>query len=565
MTVQQEYDFVEDEIRPQQIGDRTESAALLAWFLESVWRMDPTGIADAICDKRGDKGIDALDVDDDLGEITIFQAKHRKKAGADQGDVDLKALVGAAAYFQTPETVDGLLRSKPNDELVNLITRLEIRDKVAEGAHAARLVFVTNGVLDPSGKSYVDTLEGHEPPLEVWDLSRIAPIARRTKRPELRPDKVTLHAVAPPTTTKLDGNSAKLAVALIPARELVALNGIADLSLFDRNVRLSLGRTRINKELEKTVKQGDEHALFPAYHNGLTILTHSLTVKGNDLRLDGISVVNGCQSLLTLYGNQTSLTDELRVLVKVVQVDTHSALPDLITYRTNNQNSVDMRDQRSTDPIQRSLQAQVEERFGNNFGYSVRRGESVNATKVLSNETAAQLITAVYLREPWKAVRKVVLFDDDYRRIFSRNIDADRLYFLNLLNEVIEGTRGRLRQDLQASFASVRLSLAHLVAEVLRESDLGKQLLETPGRWLPALDGAVRDALTALASDVADSVNVHIETQEARHAENGELYDPKVAFKSQSEVRAVAGTVVQSARVLARRDPPYFFAVAPAN
>src|SRR5690242_12253157 len=107
---QADYDLVQEEIQAHLIGDRTESAAQLAWFLEAAWRMDPTEIDDAICDRRRDKGIDAIDVDDELGEITIFQSKHRKKADADQGDVDLKALVGAAAYFQTPETVDGLLR-----------------------------------------------------------------------------------------------------------------------------------------------------------------------------------------------------------------------------------------------------------------------------------------------------------------------------------------------------------------------------------------------------------------------------------------------------------------------
>jgi hypothetical protein len=561
---QADYDLVREEIKAHLIGDRTESAAQLAWFLQAVWRMDPEAVSDAICDRRGDKGIDAIDVDDELGEITIFQSKHRKRADADQGDGDLKNLVGAAAYFKSPETVDGLLRSKPNEELTKLIHRLEIRQKVAEGAHAARLVFVTNGVLDPSGVDYVKTLEGHEPSLEVWDLPRIAPVARRTKEPELRADKVVLHAAAAPTSIGVNG-AAELAVALVPAKELVALKGIGDLTLFDRNVRLSVGRTRINRDLEKTVTMAGEHPLFAAYHNGLTVLTHELKVVGNELRLNGITVVNGCQSLLTLYRNQASITDSLNVLVKVVQVDLHSNLPDLITYRTNNQNSVDIRDQRSTDSIQRNLQAEVADVFGKDFGFLVRRGETVAAKEVLSNEEAAQLITAVYLKEPWKAVRKLVLFDDDYRRIFNRTIDAHKLYLLDLLSGVIDETRGRLRKDLQASFASVRLSLAHLVAEVLRESERGRDLLEDAARWLRDLRDAGRSALTALASDVAVSVNGHIETEEAVRQEKGELFDPKVAFKSQSAVRAVAGTVVQSARVLARRDPPYFFEVEPVR
>src|SRR5712692_3524604 len=109
-----DFDLIEAEIAIHQIGSRTQSAALLAWFLHAVWRMEPEDVDDAICDGAGDKGIDALVVDDDLREITIVQSKHRDKPDAEQGDQDLRNLVGAAAYFESPEAVDGLIRSKPN-------------------------------------------------------------------------------------------------------------------------------------------------------------------------------------------------------------------------------------------------------------------------------------------------------------------------------------------------------------------------------------------------------------------------------------------------------------------
>lgn len=229
--------------------------------------MDDADIDVAICDGGGDKGIDALVVEDELREITVLQSKYRKSAKAGQGDKDLKNLVGAGKYFESAGTVDQLLRAKPNKELRDLITRTDLRAKIAEGAHVARLVFVTNGSLDAAGRDYVKAVSaGTGPPLEVWDQEKLGPVARRTKRPELRRDDVKLIGSTPPIFTAL-GSEAKMAVTLVPAKQLVALEGIEDRSLFDPNVRLGLGKTRINKELDQTVKDASQHALFPAYRS----------------------------------------------------------------------------------------------------------------------------------------------------------------------------------------------------------------------------------------------------------------------------------------------------------
>lgn len=557
-----EFDLLETAIAPCRIGNRTESVALLAWFLENVWRMEPEDVDDAICDGGGDKGIDALEIDDDLREITIFQSKHRARHGITQGDNDLKNLVGAAVYFESPEAVDRLLQSSPNAELARLLIRLNIRQKVADGAHAARLVFVTNAELDASGRDYVHAVADRQPPLDVRDRGRLAAVATRTQRPELRPDGVTLVAAAAPTAVDLNGET-RLAVGIVPARELVALHGIDDLSIFDPNVRLGLGRTRINRELAATVRTATEHALFPAYHNGLTMLTHRLEVDGDKINLEGVSVVNGCQSLLTLYENQQALTPALTLLVKVVQVDTASELPDKITYRANNQNSVDIRDQRSRDPIQRDLQAEVAAAYGASLGFSIRRGEPITAAEVLTNEAAAQMIMAVYLGEPWNAVRKVRLFDDDYRRIFNRSINANKLYLLKVMINAVEGARPRLRSDLASSFASVRFTLAFLLAEALRETEQGRELLENPQRFLPDLRSEVELALTTLTQEVAESTNAFVENEETEAAENDEIYDPKVAFKSRTGVQRLQQEVIRLGRRLARSDPSYFFEIDP--
>lgn len=546
----------------EMIGNRTESAALLAWFLTNVWRIDPEDVNSAICDGGGDKGIDALVVDEDLSEITIFQAKYRKDPSHNaQGDSDLKQLVGAAEWFESPESVDGLLAAGPNRELRNLLTRQEVREKVAAGVHVVKLVFVTNAELDLAGQAYADMRKAGPPPLEIWDRTKLTEIAERTQRPSLIADPRTLQTTSHPMVIDLT-HHAKMAVCIVPAKELVALPGIEDRSLFSRNVRLFAGRTRINNELRSTVQDLDEHRLFPAYHNGLTLLTNKIgKVTDGTIALDGVGVVNGCQSLITLYDNESALTDELQLIVKVVEVTGDDKVADLITYRSNNQNAVTLRDQRSSDAIMRDLQQGVADRFGNRFAFVTRVGEMANASETLENTLAAQLIMAAYLKEPWAAVRKVRLFDQDYRRIFNREVTPDRLYLLHLIDRAVGAHRENLRADLRSSYASIRFSLVRLVCVVLEITDAGKRLLAEPEAWLPEEEDALKSALDVIAAEVVDSANYHVEAE----IKADDDYDPKVVFKSRAGVGRLETDVLRDARRQASRQGSYVFTVTPAD
>ena len=558
------FDLLEGEIRRHHYGNRTASTALLAWFLETIWRLEPEEASDSICDGGGDKGIDALEVDEDLAEITVFQTKHRTGPSATQGDADLKAFVGVAAYFHDEAGIDSLLASSPNAELQNLIDRLELRRKLEGREFTVKLVFVTNAPLDAAGADYVASYQGRSPSLEVWDRDRLAAVAERTRSLAVQDVTVTLPLASGLIYEPLQ-TGAQIAVAMIPATELVRLPGIEDHTIFELNVRLSLGKTRINKELAATINQTEEHALFPAYHNGLTLLSRRLTPGDGEITLDGVSVVNGCQSLVALHTNRASLTPDLRVLVKIVELGESLDLVDDITYRTNNQNPVNTRDLRSTDPIQRDLQTQVREHYGSELGYAIRSGEHQSATEVLDNTSAAQLAMAVYLGEPWNAVRKVKLFDQEYHRIFGRALDGHRLYLLHQMNKVVISKKGSLEGGLEASFASARFTFLHLLATLLGTFTEGQDLLEHPERWLPDKLAEVVEALGELADDVVESLNFFVENREDEAAKAGTLFDPKVVFKSKSGVQPLERDVLVQARRSTRRDPDYGFHIPPAR
>lgn len=68
-------------------------------------------------------------------------------------------------------------------------------------------------------------------------------------------------------------------IAPIRAREPVALDGISDQTLFAFNVRGPLGKTKVNKDMTKTIMDKTKHKIFPLFHNGITIIAKTLELR----------------------------------------------------------------------------------------------------------------------------------------------------------------------------------------------------------------------------------------------------------------------------------------------
>ena len=76
------------------------------------------------CDGPGDKGIDGLILDRETSEIVVLQSYHADTPTNTQGSAKLQQFHGVADYFTSPDAVDTLLASGPNDELKKLLGRL---------------------------------------------------------------------------------------------------------------------------------------------------------------------------------------------------------------------------------------------------------------------------------------------------------------------------------------------------------------------------------------------------------------------------------------------------------
>ena len=209
------------------------------------------------------------------------------------------------------------------------------------------MVYVTNIPADANATRYVLTAEQQGVTIDLWDLNRLTPILRQMRKEwfvaeefklKLQPDRFFLRG------TKA---APDLVLAAIRAKELVKLSGIQDYRIFAQNVRLGLGRTRVNRDIDTAVQTPSDHASFLNFHNGLTIVARELSISHNWLNMSRYSVCNGCQSLLSFWRNRNVLTDDLSVLVRLVRVGAEREMAESIAYRTNNQNPISLRDLRA--------------------------------------------------------------------------------------------------------------------------------------------------------------------------------------------------------------------------
>lgn len=137
------------------------------------------------------------------------------------------------------------------------------------------------------------------------------------------------------------------------------------------------GNTKVNKDIASSIRNPKLHKAFPLFHNGITVLAKSVSHDDKKIHIEDYYVVNGCQSLNTLFSNKAFISGDLRVLTKFIQVDVGSDLAELITTNSNNQNGVKARDFKSNHPIQTRLQHEFKDLYGDQYVFEVKRGEPI--------------------------------------------------------------------------------------------------------------------------------------------------------------------------------------------
>jgi hypothetical protein len=240
----------------------------------------------------------------------------------------------------------------------------------------------------------------------------------------------------------MDVNGTKAVLAAIPLKDCVNIPGIKDGRLFRKNVRQSLGNAnKINKGIAKALRK--EPADFFFCHNGITAVCTEVNLDGNLLKVKDLNIVNGCQSLSTIFSNgETAKKSYGYILFKFYEMSDNDKV-DKITNCTNSQSAVKARDLRSNDSVIVKLKKNYEHAFPK--GYMVtKRGEEDVIDKSLHEEAHIVYLTNLgkqliswHSQRPTLAYSETKIFDVHFNQLFKKDYPAEDIQALHELHKAV--------------------------------------------------------------------------------------------------------------------------------
>lgn len=272
----------------------------VAWYLRRVMLRDPIAARDDITDGKDDKQMDAIVIDDEDRRVVILQGKFIGESKVD-GE-PLREVLSAWVRLQDLPA----LQKDCNDRLKQ---KLEAVRRALDDEYRVDFELLTTGVLTNAAqadlKAFSDKLEESEDltaNLQLVDAEVLATRLAEAEAQEL-PSIDHIVNIDPNKTLTTRIANAQAIVTVLPLTECLRMPGIVDGKLFRKNVRQSLGATnKVNRAMRATIL-GERSGDFFFYHNGITALCDKAELSGDKrkLILKGLSVVNGCQSLSTIY------------------------------------------------------------------------------------------------------------------------------------------------------------------------------------------------------------------------------------------------------------------------
>ena len=532
-----DYPGLLSEISEELASGRTESHAFLLWFLKNYYRLDDIEATDSVCDGFDDKGIDAVYIDNNLETIDVFQAKLVQKPTRTLGDSLLREFVGALAQLRDPEIVTQIAQTTSNTELSRLLQSENVATKIRDG-FTVRGIFLTNIQCDGNAIKYIETQDN----LRVFDKSELL----RSYVPS-----GPTSPIGTPVAFDVFGydciecsiGEATAIFAPLKASELVGLDGISSNELFAWNVRSSLGKTKVNKDITASIINVDEHKEFLLFHNGLTLLCQDLEYVENKITISGYSVVNGCQSLTSLHENRARITGDLRLMCRIIKLPPGNALAEKITHHSNNQNPINARDLQSNSSIQRRLQNEFRLNYDGEVFYRIKRGEGDQAPVNIDNDEAGRLLLAFDLKQPWTCHKSYAVLDELHGSIYARpEITAHRILVVHEIASEVISALPAIENQMLASYRLTRYFMVYLVRLALELDDCGKQFIENPAYFLSQTDGRARikAAIRPVINDLVIDLNAEIREK----ADIGDPFDFKRELKNSTSVREISRSIV---------------------
>ena len=525
----------EHELKPYEKRAPDFSGRFIRWFLENIFRLEEIDADDACVDANHDKGVDAIYIDDVSETVYIIQSKTKTKENATLGDTEIKEFYGTLQQFDSKQKIDEVYSETTNDKLKQAIARTQLASKVDSGYEVVG-AFISNARANDDARAILAKL----PKIELYDAEAIA-----NDYVDLEVDggiKGSFYFnISDSDVIEYDAGGAAARLFLAPALNLLKMEGIADGSLFEQNVRLALGNTKVNKGLRQSIKEKGEHKNFPLYHNGINVLCRKIVSETEErIDVEDYVVVNGAQSLTSLMAEKSKITDDLKILVKLIETKGDSALSQRITTNSNNQNAIKARDLKSNHNIQQRLKAEVSAVSKGTVAFEIKQGEANKGKTVLSNESAGLILLAMDLEQPWNCHQKYKVMDELHADIFGRpDVTGSRIVGYWECFKAVESVLDAIDDRHFAYYNLTKYFLAYAVVSLIRTKPEGVAMLNNMKGIIAS--GRLTELvaiITELAKSLALDLNAEIVGADA------DAFDYKNELKSPTWCKKISARLV---------------------
>lgn len=492
--------------------NKKRSAAFVLLCMSNCLDISLEESMDLLTEGGNDAGVDGLhigEVEDGEFLVTIFQGKYKIKnldgsANFPENGVQ-KAVNTVQVLFDPSKEVELNPHIRPKVE--------EIRSMVLDGyIPDVRVILCNNGTKwTDQAQQWIDQSGLPERQMQWihFNHDSIVDILRKTKSVD-----DTLRLVGKAVFE--DFNYRRVVIGKVLVSEIAELFNRHHEMLLQRNIRRYLGlhENRVNNAIHSTLANPNSRENFYFFNNGITIICsnfrhNALQGENYQLKLENMQIINGGQTCKTIQQtlNDPALFSDYKntyVMVRVYELaeDDQSFVTD-ITYATNSQNPVDLRDLRSNDELQKQLEISMTD-----LGYTYKRQREQGAisSTTIPSSVAAEAVLAIWREKPHQGkFRRKEHFGKLYKEIFE-NLNAAQAIIATLIFRAVENERKRPSQENPPEFLPYA---SHYMAMLI-----GRRLLSTVGISLKELShrnfNKVKETLTQHLADFQQQVFAEI-------------------------------------------------------
>jgi hypothetical protein len=434
--------------------------------LSNVLGLTNEQIADALTDQGGDRGIDAVYLDEGEGRLNLHLFSFKYGSSIEKCRKNFQG----SAVDKVVSFVEDLINEQ-RDSLratchAGLFENIEyIWERYRDPAFKILIYFCSNRgpLMDSDLKRIIHHFKG-QPFISVHQL-HTAEIANTFLRQLNVKVNGRIQLLDKQYFPRIDGVYRGL-IATVNAADFIGL--IADpLSpreiygpAFNDNIRLWLGvKNEVNASIISTALS-DERRDFWYLNNGITIVCRGFSY--NELRspivtLEDFQIVNGGQTANALFEAHLVDPDKLTdvyLLLRIYETKDED-LKLKVAAATNNQTPIRSRDLKANDPIQKKLELGLK-----TLGYYYERKKSQYVERKEEERIdalrAGQTLLAYYGGQPVQAkTQSDRIFGEFYTQIFHDNLTEHQVLCSVLLSKIIESEKRAIKSRIRGKHAAV--------------------------------------------------------------------------------------------------------------